>query len=60
MGNIVEDLRNEKLRGEMIYIYEDGVEGSIGESRFDSMSEERSEKNIMEGNEEANNKENFE
>ncbi len=60
MGNIVEDLCNEELRGEMIYISEDGVERSIGESRFGSMSEERSEKNIVEGNEEVNNKENFE
>jgi hypothetical protein len=39
MGNIVEDLHNEELHGEKIYIFEDGVEGSIGESRSNSMSE---------------------
>jgi len=36
MGNIVEDLRNEELQGEMSYIFKDGVEVFIGESRFDS------------------------
>jgi hypothetical protein len=60
MSNIVEDLHNEKLHGEMIYISKDGVEGSIGEFEFDSMSEERSENNIVEGNEEVGSEENFE
>ncbi len=60
MGNRIEDLCNEELDGEMSYIFEDGVEGSIGESRFDSMNEEGNEKNIVEGNEEVGNKENFE
>ncbi len=46
MGNTVEDLCNEKLRGEMIYIYEDGVEGSVEESGFNCMNEEGSEKNM--------------
>jgi len=55
MGNIVEE-----LHGEMIYISKDGVEGSVGESRFDSMSDEGSEKDIVKGNEEVNSKENFE
>ncbi len=50
MGNIVEDLCNEELCGEMIYIFEDGVEGSIGEFGSDSMSEKRSEKNVVESN----------
>jgi hypothetical protein len=31
MGNIVEDLHNEELHGEMSYISKDGVEGFIGE-----------------------------
>ncbi len=31
MGNRVEDLCNEELCGEMIYIFEDGVEGSAEE-----------------------------
>jgi hypothetical protein len=39
MGNIVEDLCNQELHGEMNYIFEDGVEGSVGESRYDSMNE---------------------
>jgi hypothetical protein len=60
MGNTVEDLCNEELCGEMIYIFEDGVEGSIGEFGSDSMSEKRSENNIMESNEEVGNEENFE
>ncbi len=30
MGNRVEDLCNEELRGEMVYISEDGVEGPLG------------------------------
>ncbi len=41
MGNIVEDLHNEELHGEKIYIFEDGVEGFIGESRSNSMSEKK-------------------
>jgi putative component of toxin-antitoxin plasmid stabilization module len=36
MGNTVEDLRNEELQGEMSYIFKDGVEGFIGESRSNS------------------------
>ncbi len=60
MGNIVEDLHNEKLHGEMSYICKDGVEGSIGEFGFHSMSEERNEKNIAKGNEEVGGEENFE
>ncbi len=36
MGNTIEDLRNEELQGEMSYIFKDGVEGFIGESRSDS------------------------
>jgi hypothetical protein len=44
----------------MIYIYRDGVEGSIEESEFDSMSEERSEENIPEGDKEVGREENFE
>jgi hypothetical protein len=39
MGNIVGDLRHEEVRGEMIYIFEDGVEMLVGEFGFDSMSE---------------------
>jgi len=44
MGNIVEDLRNEKLHGEMNYIFEDGVKGSIGKFGSDSMSEKEVKK----------------
>jgi len=44
----------------MIYIFKDGVEGSVGEFGFDSMSEEGSEKNIVEGDEEVGGEENFE
>jgi hypothetical protein len=60
MSNIIEDLRNEELHGEMIYISKDGVERSIGESRSNSMTKEKNEENIGEGNEEVGNKENFE
>ncbi len=60
MGNTVEDLCNEKLRGEMIYIYEDGVEGFVEESGFNCMNEEGSEKNIAEGDKEVSSEENFE
>ncbi len=60
MGNKVENLRNEESCGEVICISEDGLEGSIGEFGFGSMSEEGSEKKIMEGNEEVGNEENFE
>ncbi len=38
MGNIVEDLRNEELHGEMSYIFEDGVEKFVGESTFNFMN----------------------
>jgi hypothetical protein len=60
MGNRVEDLCNEDLHGEMNYISEDGVEGSIGESRSNFMNEEGSEKNIVESDEEVGIEENFE
>jgi hypothetical protein len=40
MGNRIEDLCNEELNGEMSYIFEDGVEGSIGESGFDFINKE--------------------
>jgi hypothetical protein len=36
------------------------VEGSIGEFGFDSMNEEGSEENVVEGDEETGSKENFE
>jgi len=60
VGNIVEDLCNEKLHGEMSYIYEAGVEGSIGEYGPNSMNEEGNEKNIGKGDEKVSGKENFE
>jgi hypothetical protein len=44
----------------MIYIFKDGVEGSVGEFGFDSMSKEGSENNIVEGDEEVGGEENFE
>jgi hypothetical protein len=52
MDNIVEELHNEELHGEMSYIFEDGVEGFVGEFGSNSMSKERSEKNIVEVDEE--------
>jgi len=60
MGNIIEDLRIEELHGEMNYIFEDGVERSIRESGFDSMNKERSEENIVKGDEKVGGEENFE
>jgi len=60
MGNRVKDLCNEELCGEMIYIFEDGVEGFVGEFGSDSMNKEGSEKNIAKGNEEVGSEENFE
>ncbi len=39
MGNRVKDLCNEELCGEMIYVFEDGVEGFIGEFGSNSMNE---------------------
>ncbi len=60
MGNIVEDLRNEELHGEMSYISKNGVEGSIREFGSDSMNKEGSEENIVEGDEEVGVEENFE
>ncbi len=60
VGNIVENLCNEKLHGEMSYIYEDGVEGFVGESGSNFMNEEGNEKNIEEGDEKVGVKENFE
>ncbi len=60
VGNTVEDLCYEKLHGEMNYIYEDGVEGSIEESGSNFMNKEGNEKNIEEGDEKVGGKENFE
>jgi hypothetical protein len=60
VGNVVEDLRNEELHSEMIYISEDGVEGSIGEFGSYSLNEEGSEENIVEGDEEVGGEESFE
>jgi hypothetical protein len=60
MGNTIEDLCNDELRGEMIYIFEDGVEGFVGESGFNSINKEGSEKNIANCNEEVGSEENFE
>ncbi len=60
VGNIVEDLCNEKLHGEMSYIYENGMEGSVGEYGLNPMNEKGSEKNIGKGNEKVSRKENFE
>ncbi len=60
IGNTVEDLRDEKLHGEMNYIHEDGVEGSIGEFGSNSMNEERNEENIVAGDEEVGGEEIFE
>jgi hypothetical protein len=51
-GNIVENLCNEKLHGEMNYISEDGLEGFVGESRSSFMDEERNEEIITKGDEE--------
>jgi hypothetical protein len=48
MDNTIEDLCNEELHGEISYIFEDGVEGLVGEFGFDSMNEERSVENIAE------------
>jgi hypothetical protein len=36
-------LHNEELHGEMIFIYENGVEGFVGEFGSNSMSKEGSE-----------------
>jgi hypothetical protein len=44
----------------MIYIFEDGVERSIEEFEFDSMSEEGNEENIPKGDKEVGSEENFE
>jgi len=60
MGNIIEDLHHHELHGEMIYIFEDGVEGSIREFGFDSMNEEINEENIAKGDEEVSSEETFE
>ncbi len=60
MGSRVEDLCNEKLCGEMIYIFEDGVERSIEESRCNYMSKEGNEKNIAKNDKKVGSKENFE
>jgi hypothetical protein len=60
MGNTIEDLHNDKLHGEMSYIFEDDVEGYVGEFGSDSMSKEGNEENIMDGDEEVGGKENFE
>jgi hypothetical protein len=60
VGDIVENLHNEGLCDEMIYIFKDGVERFVAKSRFDSMNDERSEENITEGDEEVGSEENFE
>jgi hypothetical protein len=60
LGNRVEGLCNEELYGEMVYIFEDGVKGSIREFRSNSMSGEENEENIVEGDEEVGGEENFE
>jgi hypothetical protein len=60
MGNTIEDLSNDKLHGEINYIFEDGVEGFVGESGSNSMSEKISENNIVEGDEKVGGDENFE
>jgi hypothetical protein len=60
MGNTIEDLHNEELHGEMICISEYGVERFGGEFGSNSMSEKKSEKNIVEGDEKVGSEENFE
>ncbi len=60
MENIVEDLRNEELHGEMSYISKDGVEEFVGESGSNFMNEEINEKNIVKGDEKVGGEENFE
>jgi hypothetical protein len=60
VGNTVEDLRNEELHSEMIYISKDGVEGYIGEFGSNSLNKEGNEENIVESNEEVGGKESFE
>ncbi len=40
MGNTIENLHSEELHGKMSYISKDGVEGYVGESTSNSMSEE--------------------
>jgi hypothetical protein len=49
-GNIIEDLRTEKLHGEMNYIFEDGVERSFREFGFDSMNFEQNKEYYNQGN----------
>ncbi|CAM6051575.1 unnamed protein product [Sphagnum compactum] len=58
--NDVENMGNEELHSEMVYIFEDGVEGSIGEFGSNSLNEEGSEENIVEGDEEVGGEESFE
>jgi hypothetical protein len=53
MGNIIDDLHDEELHGKKSYISKDRVEGSIGHSRSDSISEERIEEDIVEGDDEV-------
>ncbi len=38
MGNIVEDLHNEELHGEMSYIFDNGVEGFVRKYGSDFMN----------------------
>ncbi len=55
MGDIVQN-----IHGERNYIFEDSVEGYIGEYRFDSMSEKRREQDIAENNEKVGVEKNLE
>jgi hypothetical protein len=48
------------LHGKNSYISKDGVEGSNGKSGFNSMNEERGEKDIVECDEEVGVEENLE
>jgi hypothetical protein len=43
----------------MIYVSKDGVEGSVAKLRSNSISEEGSEKNIVENDEEVSSEENL-
>jgi hypothetical protein len=53
MGNTIQDLCNEELHGKGSYTFEDGVQGSMCKSSFDSKNKEGSEDDIGKGHEEA-------